>query len=67
MQPVLNEQVWLSIAELTAAFGILNEIRDGEGKLPPDEFNQKHGDCESWVAEAVADLIDAVKSGDKPA
>jgi hypothetical protein len=62
MQPVLNEQAWLTIAEISAAFGLLNEIRDAEAALTPYEFNEKHGVCESWIAEAVAELVGAVQS-----
>ena len=44
MQMVLNDHAWLSIAELTGAFGILNELRDGEAKMAPDAFDTKHGE-----------------------
>jgi hypothetical protein len=65
--PVLNDAAWLSIAELTGAFGVLNEVRDAEAKMAPDEFNEKHGECEAWIAEIVGELIACVQSGSEPA
>jgi hypothetical protein len=65
MQLVLNDAGWLSIAELAGAFGILNEVRDAEAALTPDEFNTKNTEVETWIAEVVGELIDCVRSGNK--
>jgi hypothetical protein len=67
MDLVLDDHAWLSIAELTGAFGVLNELRDAEAKMAPDEFDTKHGECERYIAEVVGELVDHVKSGIDPA
>jgi hypothetical protein len=65
MDLVLTDEAWLSISELAGAFGILNEVRDAEAKMAPDEFNTKHSECERYIAEVVGELVDHVKSGSK--
>ena len=67
MQVVLTDDAWFSIAELAGAFELLNDLRDGEAAMAPDEFNEKHGEVESWIAEVVGELVAHVQSGSEPA
>ena len=54
----LNEDVMFDIAEISLAFRLLNEVRDAEGALPPEEFDRRHDECERWIERAVGQLID---------